>query len=32
VSGGIGRAYLRVLVIWVATLAALYLFQWYFTR
>ena len=27
-----GRTSVRVLVVWLATLAGLYLFQWYFTR
>lgn len=31
-SDRMSRAYARVLVIWALTLAALYLFQWYFTR
>jgi hypothetical protein len=26
------RAYYRVAVVWAVTLAALYAFQWYFTR
>lgn len=26
------RTYLRVVVVWVITLSALYAFQWYFTR
>jgi len=26
------RTYLRVVVVWVATLAALFAFQWYYTR
>lgn len=25
------RTYVRVVVVWVATLAALYAFQWYYT-
>lgn len=27
-----GRTYIRVVVVWVITLAGLYAFQWYFTR
>ena len=27
-----GRTYVRVVVVWVVTLSALYAFQWYFTR
>lgn len=26
------RTYVRVVVVWVMTLSALYAFQWYFTR
>jgi hypothetical protein len=26
------RTYVRVVVVWIATLAALYAFQWYYTR
>jgi hypothetical protein len=26
------RTYVRVVVVWVVTLSALYAFQWYFTR
>ena len=26
------RTYVRVVVVWVITLSALYAFQWYFTR
>lgn len=26
------RTYVRVVVVWVVTLAALYAFQWYYTR
>lgn len=26
------RTYVRVVIVWVATLAALYAFQWYYTR
>ncbi len=26
------RTYVRVVVVWVLTLSALYAFQWYFTR
>jgi hypothetical protein len=26
------RTYLRVVIVWVVTLAALYAFQWYYTR
>jgi hypothetical protein len=26
------RTYVRVVIVWVVTLAALYAFQWYFTR
>ena len=26
------RPYVRVVIVWVATLAALYAFQWYYTR
>lgn len=26
------RTYVRVVIVWVATLAALYTFQWYYTR
>lgn len=26
------RTYLRVVIVWVFTLAALYAFQWYYTR
>jgi hypothetical protein len=26
------RNYVRVVIVWVATLAALYAFQWYYTR
>lgn len=26
------RTYVRVFVVWVVTLTALYAFQWYFTR
>ena len=26
------RTYLRVVIVWVVTLAALYTFQWYYTR
>jgi hypothetical protein len=29
---GISRTYLRVVVVWVVTLAALAIFQWYYTR
>jgi len=32
VSADISRSYWRVALMWVATLAALYAFQWYFTR
>jgi hypothetical protein len=28
----IHRTYVRVVVVWAATLAALYAFQWYYTR
>ena len=27
-----GWTYVRVVVVWVITLSALYVFQWYFTR
>jgi len=27
----VGRSYLRVVVLWVLVLSALYLFQWYFS-
>ena len=26
------RTYVRVVIVWVATLAALYAFQWFYTR
>ena len=26
------RTYVRVVIVWVVTLAALYAFQWYYTR
>jgi hypothetical protein len=26
------RTYVRVVIVWVVTLAGLYAFQWYFTR
>jgi len=26
------RTYLKVVIVWVVTLAALYAFQWYYTR
>jgi len=26
------RTYVRVVIVWVVTLAALYTFQWYYTR
>ena len=26
------RTYVRVVIVWIVTLAALYAFQWYFTR
>jgi hypothetical protein len=26
------RTYLRVVIVWIATLAALYVFQWFYTR
>jgi len=26
------RTYVRVVIVWVLTLSALYAFQWYFTR
>jgi len=26
------RTYVRVVIVWVMTLAALYAFQWYYTR
>jgi hypothetical protein len=26
------RTYVRVVMVWIATLAALYAFQWYYTR
>ena len=26
------RTYVRVVIVWVATLAALYTFQWFYTR
>jgi len=28
---GVGRSYVRVIVIWLLVLSALYLFQWYFS-
>ena len=28
----IQRTYVRVVMVWVVTLAALYAFQWYYTR
>jgi hypothetical protein len=29
---GMQRTYVRVVIVWVATLAALYAFQWFYTR
>ena len=26
------RTYVRVVIVWITTLAALYAFQWYYTR
>ena len=26
------RTYVRVVIVWIVTLAALYTFQWYYTR
>ena len=26
------RTYVKVVIVWVVTLAALYVFQWYYTR
>lgn len=31
-SADVSRNYLRVAIVWVVTLTALYAFQWYFTR
>ena len=29
---GAGRTHVKVVVVWVVTLAALYAFQWFYTR
>ena len=29
---GMRRTYLKVVVVWIVTLAALYAFQWFYTR